>query len=308
MFESALTATIAEFRAGVGFDDLSYAASYFPFLKTTTCPVSEIDYTWFDAAELAAVLTLQADALYQGAQLEEVHKMIAETDPDTGPTSPDGIASLNANLTNALPVLKEMENQAALELGTLPPSGAMAGIYTTVDNTRGVWSAPANVALTSVIAPTVNINNEMQEDLNMPLDGKAVDAIRVFPGRGTLVWGARTLLGNSQDWRYIQVRRTVIYIEQSIKQALMPFVFAANDSKTWSTVVSTVSNFLQQVWAQGGLIGATPSEAYSVECGLGTTMTAQDILDGYMIVQVQLQLVRPAEYIMLTIKQKMEAA
>jgi len=160
--------------------------------------------------------------------------------------------------------------------------------------------------MTSVIGPTINISNEMQEDLNMPLDGKAVDVIRAFPGRGTLVWGTRTLLGNSPDWRYIQIRRTVIYIEQSIKQALMPFVFAANDGKTWSTVVAAVSNFLQQVWSEGGLIGATASEAYSVECGLGSTMTMQDVLDGYMIVEVRLQLVRPAEFIVLTIKQKME--
>ncbi|MCK7615078.1 phage tail sheath family protein [Roseibium sediminicola] len=308
VFEKSLAATIAEFRDGIGQDDLSYAASYFPFLKTTTYPVSGIDYTWFDPSALSEVLGLQAANLYRGANLTAVQKMIAEIDPDTGPTGAEDIARLNESLRNALPVLKEMEDQAARDLGILPPSGAVAGGYTQVDTTGGVWTAPANVALTSVIAPTVTINNEMQENLNMPLDGKAVDAIRMFPGRGTLVWGARTLLGNSQDWRYIQVRRTAIYIEQSIKQGLMPFVFAANDGKTWSTVVSAVSSFLQQVWAQGGLMGATASEAYSVECGLGSTMTAQDILDGYMIVQVRLQLVRPAEFIVLTFKQKMEAA
>jgi phage tail sheath protein FI len=140
----------------------------------------------------------------------------------------------------------------------------------------------------------------------MPLDGKAIDAIRQFPGRGTVVWGARTLLGNSNDWRYIQVRRTIVYIEQSIKAAMMPFVFAANDGKTWSTVVSAVSNFLQGLWSQGGLMGAKADEAFTVACGLGSTMTAQDILDGYMIVQVQLQLIRPAEFIVLTFKQKMQ--
>jgi hypothetical protein len=162
--------------------------------------------------------------------------------------------------------------------------------------------------MSAVIAPTLAINSKMQEDLNAPLDGKAVDVIRAFPGRGTIVWGARTLLGNSPDWRYIQVRRTVIYIEQSIKAAMQPFVFAANDGKTWSTVVSAVSGFLQQTWSQGGLFGSTPQQAFSVECGLGSTMTAQDILDGYMIVQVRLQLIRPAEFIILNFKQSMQEA
>jgi hypothetical protein len=135
-----------------------------------------------------------------------------------------------------------------------------------------------------------------------------VDAIREFTGRGTVVWGARTLDGNSRDWRYIQVRRTLIYIEQSIKLALDPFVFAANDASTWSTVVSMVSSFLQGLWSQGGLMGATAQEAFSVECGIGSTMTADDVLDGYMIVQVTLQMIRPAEFIEVTFKQKMQGA
>lgn len=188
----------------------------------------------------------------------------------------------------------------------LPPSPAMAGTYTQVDASRGVWNAPANIALASVRAPSVSLTSTQQESLNVPVDGKAVDVIREFSGRGTVVWGARTLDGNSNDYRYIQVRRMLIYVEQSIKAALDPFVFAANDGKTWVTVQSMISNFLQGLWAQGGLMGATASEAFSVEVGLGSTMTAQDILDGYMIVQVTLQMIRPAEFIELTFKQKME--
>lgn len=307
-FQKDLEANVAEFRTKIGSEDLSYAAAYFPFLKTTTYPVSDITYTWFDQAELAAVLTQQAEALYKEEQLVEVKAMIDRTASGEGPTKPDEIVALNDNLLNALPVLSEIEKQTALLLGVLPPSAGMAGVYTQVDNTRGVWSAPANVALASVLAPTVHINDKMQEDLNMPLDGKALDAIREFPGRGTVVWGARTLLGNSQDWRYIQVRRTIIYIEQSIKLALQQFCFSPNNSKTWSTVVSSVSNFLHQVWAQGGLLGATASEAYSVDCGLGSTMTEQDILDGTMIVQVRLQMIHPGEFIELTLKQQMDEA
>ena len=105
-----------------------------------------------------------------------------------------------------------------------------------------------------------------------------------------------------------EVRRTLIYIEQSVKTAMRPFVFAPNDGKTWVNVTSMISNFLQDLWAKGGLMGATAKDAFSVDCGLGTTMTGRDVLEGYMIVRVLLQLIRPAELIELTLTQKMEKA
>ena len=305
-FTTDYNKAILNFRAGIGAKNLSYGAAYFPFLKTTAYPLNDINYTFFDPIKLRSVLSIQAKALYDDGskQLVAVEKMMKRIGTDT-PSQGD-VNELNDGLLNALPILKELENAVAVQLGVLPPSGGIAGIYTQVDTNRGVWNAPANVSMTSVIAPTININNEMQGDLNVPLDGKAIDVIRQFPGRGTVVWGARTLLGNSNDWRYIQVRRTIIYIEQSIKSAMMPFVFAANDGKTWSTVVSAVSSFLQQTWSQGGLMGNTPQDAYSVECGLGSTMTSQDIMEGYMVVQVRLQMIRPDEFIELIIKQQMQ--
>jgi phage tail sheath protein FI len=182
----------------------------------------------------------------------------------------------------------------------------MAGVYTLNDATRGVWNAPANVGLIAVTAPTIRISNTMQQDLNMPIDGLAINAIRDFIGRGTLVWGARTLDGNSNDWRYIQVRRALIYIEQSVELALNKFVFAPNVAQTWVSVSSMIGSFLRGVWSAGGLMGATPAEAFTVQCGLGSTMTAQDILDGKMIVQIKLQMVHPAEFIVLTFQQQMQ--
>jgi phage tail sheath protein FI len=157
-----------------------------------------------------------------------------------------------------------------------------------------------------VSSASFHLNDTQQGNLNQPVDGKAVNALRDFTGRGTVVWGARTLDGNSPDYRYIQVRRTLIYIEQSIKNALQPFAFAPNTGQTWVTVVSVVSSFLQTLWSQGGLIGATAAEAFTVQCGLGSTMTGKDILDGYMIVEVTVQMIHPAEFIELTFKQKME--
>jgi phage tail sheath protein FI len=307
-----LPATITAFRTATGTENLDYGAAYFPFLKTSSFPTSDVNFTYFENAKLVTMLKAQSAALYVDPQKTDVDAMIDETTvvvalPE-GADKDQKTADLEGNLQNSVPVLKEVEAQVALDMGVLPPSGGMAGIIVRVDESRGVWNAPANTSMSAVIAPTLSINSKMQEDLNAPLDGKAVDVIRAFPGRGTIVWGARTLLGNSPDWRYIQVRRTVIYIEQSIKAAMQPFVFAANDGKTWSTVVSAVSGFLQQTWSQGGLFGSTPQQAFSVECGLGSTMTAQDILDGYMIVQVRLQLIRPAEFIILNFKQSMQEA
>ncbi|MEM9605322.1 MAG: phage tail sheath C-terminal domain-containing protein, partial [Pseudomonadota bacterium] len=143
---------------------------------------------------------------------------------------------------------------------------------------------------------------------NVPLGGKAVNAIRSFSGRGVLVWGARTLDGNSQDWRYINVRRTLIMLEQSIRAATEPFVFAPNTSSTWVTVRTMIENFLHNQWKAGALSGATPNEAYRVEAGLGSTMTGNDILDGYMRVSVQVAVVRPAEFIVITFQQRMQVA
>lgn len=193
--------------------------------------------------------------------------------------------------------------------GVLPPSGAMAGVFTMVDANRGVWNAPANVGLVAVDHPTYKLSDTQQNELSVsPADGKSVNAIRWFNPEGTMVWGARTLDGNSLDYRYIQVRRTIIYIEQSIKNALNQYTFAANDSRTWSAVVSMVSSFLQALWEQGGLAGASAPDAFSVQCGVGSTMTAQDVLNGFMLVEARVAITHPAEFIVLTWSQQMAGA
>ena len=110
-------------------------------------------------------------------------------------------------------------DEARKQLNVMPPSAAMAGIYTMVVNTRGVWKAPANVSVAGVIASTVAISHDDQEDLNVMTQGKSINAIRAFVGEGVLVWGARTLDGNSLDWRYINVRRTMIMLEESCRLA-----------------------------------------------------------------------------------------
>lgn len=317
-----LPTLIAQFHGDVGDAGLSYGVAYFPFLQSTVVPLSAADYTTIGntpgteenaPGKLVQILTWENRNLYGDPGVPaNTHARQVQDDIDRIPTTtppgsmPAQIRALNDRLTAALPLLVEMERRVVEREDVLPPGAAMAGIMAYVDRTRGVWTAPANVSLSGVAGSTFPLDNEQQGDLNLPVDGKAVDALRDFAGRGTVVWGARTLDGNSNDYRYIQVRRTLIYIEQSIKNALNQFVFAPNDGQTWTAVVSMVSGFLQTVWAQGGLMGATPADAFSVECGVGSTMSAQEVLDGWMIVQVTLQLIRPAEFIELTFRQKMQ--
>jgi phage tail sheath protein FI len=215
------------------------------------------------------------------------------------------VTSVSNVLKAVSPIFNDILGQMRESLNILPPSGAVAGIYSLVDSTVGVFKAPANVSVSSVTGPCVNISAAEQEDLNLPLNGKAINAIRPFVGKGTLVWGARTLDGNSQDWRYVNVRRTMIMLEQSVKFACEPFVFRPNDANTWLAVKSMISAFLRSQWQGGALVGATEDQAYQVEVGLGTTMTPQDVLDGYMKVIVKVAISRPAEFIVITFQQKM---
>ncbi len=205
------------------------------------------------------------------------------------------------------PTYVNLLNEIRAMINIRPASAAMAGIYTMVDNSRGVWKSPANISLNSVVKPRVNITHDEQENLNVDaVSGKSINAIRTFPGIGTLVWGGRTLDGNSLDWKYINVRRTMIMLEQSIKLALRSYVFEPNDANTWISVKSMIINFLTEKWKQGALAGASPADAFDVQVGLGATMTGLDILEGKMLVSVKLAIVRPAEFIVVTFEQQMQ--
>lgn len=204
-------------------------------------------------------------------------------------------------------------NKIKLEIGLLPvklaPSATMAGIYAKVDADRGVWKAPANVGLNYVYGPSVNISHDEQKDLNVDTKaGKSVNAIRSFVGKGNLVWGARTLAGNDNEWRYVSVRRFFNMAEESIKKASEQFVFEPNDKNTWVRVKAMIDNFLTQQWRAGALAGPTPEKAFYVSVGLGETMTAQDVLEGNMIIEIGMAVVRPAEFIILKFSHKMQEA
>ena len=300
---------VTKFREGVGANYLSWGAAYYPSLNTTIVGSSEIDFTRIKNAKgLIDVLNAEVDdnlaadnisaARAQGIKAE-IAKIATTTDSDL-------VKSLQSTLNVISPKLNSIMIDIADELNTLPPSPAIAGLYCMVDSSVNVAKSPANLSLGSVISPAVNINNENQEDLNLPLNGKAVNAIRSFAGKGTLVWGARTLEGNSKDYRYISVRRTMTFIEQSIKFAAESYVFSPNNATTWSSLRATVYNFLNNQWSSGILVGSTPQDAFDIQIGLGSTMTSTDILDGVLKMTIKVAIVRPAEFIVITFEQQQQ--
>ena len=207
----------------------------------------------------------------------------------------------------SIPALKTIKNAIAGEYLTLPPSAAMAGVYSRIDENRGVWKAPANTSLNSVVGVTELIDHDQQKDINVDVvAGKSINAIRPFTGKGIMVWGARTLAGNDNEWRYISVRRFFNMVEESVKKATEQFVFEANDANTWVKVRAMIENFLNLQWRAGALAGAKPDDAFFVRVGLGETMTAEDILNGIMNIEIGMAVVRPAEFIILKFSHKMQ--
>ena len=217
------------------------------------------------------------------------------------------VSSNEAIVYASHPIISAAVSHLQKQLAVVPPSGAVAGAYANVDRTRGVWKAPANVSLNNVTGPRVLIDNATQDGLNVDADsGKSINAIRAFAGKGTLIWGARTLDGNSNEWRYISVRRLFNMVEESVKKSTYPFVFEPNDMNTWVKVKGMIENYLTNIWRQGALAGAKPEHAFFVNIGLGITMTAVDVLEGRMNVEIGMAAVRPAEFIILKFSHKMQ--
>ncbi|GGC76757.1 phage tail sheath family protein [Undibacterium terreum] len=301
------TDCVAAFRGDLGTNFLNFSAAYYPWLNTSIIQTTDLDFASFvDVKAVKDLLLAEAGGEAAPKDLKDILAQVGDAGRDaTQKTylSDDELHkilfSVSATYANILLAIKR-------KLNLLPPAAAMAGVYTMVDNARGVWKAPANVSLASVISPAVNITHDEQEDLNVTTAGKSINAIRSFIGEGTLVWGARTLDGNSLDWRYINVRRTMIMIEESLRLATKAYVFEPNVSGTWVTIKSMANNFLTGIWKRGGLAGASPEDAFNVSVGLGETMTPEDILEGILRVTILLALSRPAEFIEITFQQQMQ--
>ena len=180
----------------------------------------------------------------------------------------------------------------------VPPSGSILGIYARSDNTRGVHKAPANEVVRACVGLDVQFNKGEQDILNP----KGVNLIRAFPGQGIRVWGARTASSDG-SWKYINVRRLFIFIEESIKTNTNWAVFEPNDEVLWVRVKRTIEVFLTNLWRQGSLAGSTPEEAFFVNIGRNT-MSQDDIDNGRLICVIGVAPVKPAEFVIFRITQK----
>lgn len=273
----------AAFRDNTGTNGLSYGAAYTPWLNVALEKVLE-------AGDLGAVFNRPGVGTDQS--LANVLTDIAGLPGDE--------AILRAQSSIYRNILRGLNGTPV----AIPPSGAVAGVYAFVDENRGVWKAPANAGINGVLSANRIFTESELGDLNVHVDGgKSINAIRDFRGRGTLIFGARTLAGNSGDWRYISVRRLLNMIQESCQKAAVAFTFEPNDAGTWTQVRAMIENFLYLLWRDGALQGAKPEHAYRVAIGLGQTMSPQDVLDGRMIVEIALAPVRPAEFIVLRFMQ-----
>jgi len=278
--DGALRDDIETLRNAISNDlaQIKYGAAYYPFIDT------------FLSFNVDPALAIE----------HEVKK--GTNDPVPGAyTTLTVLKAQNPQLYNQL--FSEMRKNSV----HLPPSPFVAGVYARVDNERGVWKAPANVSLNGVKRLLTGITNDDNDFMNVdPGSGKSVNAIRFFTGKGVLVWGARTLAGNDNEWKYVSVRRFFNFAEESIKKGTERFVFEPNDANTWVKVKAMIENFLTNQWRGGALAGAKPDDAFFVKVGLGQTMTAQDILDGKLIIEIGMAVVRPAEFIILRFSHKMQ--
>ena len=293
----------------VNLDEEAYRITT-PEITGTVADLPDINFTfitdaaWHPAAGSNAGLINGTDLKSKGSsvfsQLNKIYQAVkAGLNSAVSIGTSFETATENA-LTPDLPIYNSILSVLNTIVNTLPPSGAVAGVYASVDRNRGVWKAPANVSINSVSDVSELIDDDTQADLNVDANaGKSINAIRAFYGKGILVWGARTLAGNDNEWRYVSVRRFFSFVEESCKKSTSWCVFEPNDANTWARIRGQIDNFLNNQWKLGALAGAKPEQAYYVNCGIGITMTAQDILNGYLYIEVGMAAVRPAEFVVL---------
>jgi len=203
----------------------------------------------------------------------------------------------------ANPFYNAETNPGASRTVLVPPSGFAAGMWAKIDGKRGVWKAPAGLetGLLGVAKLEYVVEDNEQDSLNP----WGVNCLRNMPGGGPVIWGARTLATKADpEWRYVPVRRTAIMIEQSIYNGIQWAVFEPNDHRLWSALRANIGNFMNGLFRAGAFQGEKASDAYFVRCGLGDTMTQGDIDAGQVIAIVGFAPLKPAEFVIVRIQQK----
>jgi hypothetical protein len=203
----------------------------------------------------------------------------------------------------ANPLYNQDTNPNAPKTLTIAPSAFAAGMWAKIDSRRGVWKAPAGVEAQLIGAADLEYT---VEDLEQgQLNPLGVNCYRKLPGFGSVIWGSRTLATKANpEWRYVPVRRTAIFIEESIYQGIQWAVFEPNDHPLWGSLRSNIGSFMNGLFRAGAFQGKTANEAYFVRCGLGDTMTQGDIDRGQVIVIVGFAPLKPAEFVIVRIQQK----
>lgn len=289
---SGLISDSKNFRDNVGNQNLKYGAAYYPNLQCNQVFTYHFKSINGNGTNGTVNFRLEYSAL-----ATEIDALIALK------IGSKKYKAAEQKLTRKMPLYTNILQKLSQLSLPLPPSGAIAGIYAQTDATRGVWKSPANVSINGIIGLTDDITDADQADMNIHETGKSINALRRFTGKGFLVWGGRTLAGNSNDWRYINVRRLANMIEESAKKACVQYVFEPNAAQTWISVKGMIENYLTTLWNDGALAGAKPEHAFFVQVGLNQTMTADDINNGRMIVKIGYAPSRPAEFIILEFKQ-----
>ena len=252
------------------------------------------------SGELKDALRIQCESLKDRFAILQV----TEANPDPGNIFPPFASSYVAIYYPWIRVVDPGSGATLL----IPQAGHVAGIYAATDEARGVHKAPANVEVAGILVNDLpgdqkplqyTVSKGDQEILN-PL---GINVIRDFraSGLGCRVWGARTLSSDAQ-WRYINVRRLFIFVEQSVIRGTQWVVFEPNDEMTWARVRRSISDFLTGVWQSGALVGATPDEAFFVRCD-NTTMTQDDIDNGRLICLIGMAPAKPAEFVIFRFSQ-----
>lgn len=262
-----------------------------------------------DAALLSApeLGTVQQAMLQQSARLQNRMALLdTRRDDPLGGAFRDHVGTLGLSYGAAYTPWLQVHHGCPVPYAALrntpiacPPSGAVAGVFAAVDAQRGVWKAPANVAVSGVVAPVATLSADNAAALLQVASGKCINTLRFFPGKGLLVWGARTLAGNDNEWRHVPMRRLAMMVQTSLQHATAWVAFEPNNPATWARLRGMVENYLTLKWRDGALMGSKPEEAFFVRCGLHETMTEQDVQAGRVIVQLALAMVRPAEFTVL---------
>lgn len=257
---------IMNFRNNVGNEYLRYGAAYYPWLKTTF------------------------------------------TKKGSGTTILESTPQRMISRTKRLRMDRyDAGTQVSPQSIILPPGAAVAAKFARTDKQNGIWKTAANIDISEVVAPEVRLDDADTEVLNIDKKtGKSINAIRFFPGKGTLIWGARTLAGNDDEWRYITVSRLAEKIKADLTKITSQFSTLANDAGTWQSVKNEAEEYLIEIWRKGALAGSNPKTAFFVKVGLNQSMTQADISNGKMVVNVGFAPIKPAEFHTISIEQRME--